>query len=455
MRKIRFLPPISQEELLARRLRGEPVSRTHGELVDSEWNFHGNYFGPDLFGHGSAEIVYWVCPKGHKVASRICQKTRAVDQGSKFRGCPVCSGRTPVESQSLLATNPEIAQEWSVRDNGCSAKYVAADSRRLARFNCSACGHAFNTKVCARTAQSGSQGCPMCYVRSGAETISLADFPQLSSLFNRTSKNFGFSQHLLPVDHKVIWHCTLNDEHLVYESVHEFTSHGYRCRACRSKEGRQTLADSPELLAQFISADNGLGPEKLSLKSNVTVKWQCPVHESHRWGAPVFKRTQRKDGCPYCANRKVCETNCLANYSGIASEWHPVKNGSDKPESILFSSAALAWWLCSSCGREWQQTVRNRTQKNRPCPTCKNPVRGNMPKHSRSLSSENFQVPSEIAGAQLPSGQQTPEPFHAHQSASHNWPSDATSEHSGGPVDISADSDGNFSTFNPEVKNRE
>ena len=45
----------------------------------------------------------------------------------------------------------------------------------------------------------------------------------------------------------------------------------------------------------------------------------------------------------------------------ISKEWHPTLNGDTKPNMFKACSDFKAWWLCSTCGHEWQATIGHRT----------------------------------------------------------------------------------------------
>ena len=41
-------------------------------------------------------------------------------------------------------------------------------------------------------------------------------------------------------------------------------------------------------------------------------------------------------------------------YPNVAKEWHPTKNGLLKPDNFNAGSEYKAWWLCTTCGYEWE-----------------------------------------------------------------------------------------------------
>lgn len=55
----------------------------------------------------------------------------------------------------------------------------------------------------------------------------------------------------------------------------------------------------------------------------------------------------------------------------IAVEWHPTLNGELTAFDVANARNASAWWLCATCGAEWQATINGRVRGQRVnCPTC-------------------------------------------------------------------------------------
>ncbi|MFF2556792.1 zinc-ribbon domain-containing protein [Nocardia sp. NPDC058058] len=52
----------------------------------------------------------------------------------------------------------------------------------------------------------------------------------------------------------------------------------------------------------------------------------------------------------------------------LASEWHPIKNGSLTPSHVTVASGKTVWWLCGH-GHEWPSVVGNRNSGS-GCPVC-------------------------------------------------------------------------------------
>jgi rubrerythrin len=54
----------------------------------------------------------------------------------------------------------------------------------------------------------------------------------------------------------------------------------------------------------------------------------------------------------------------------LAAELHPERNDRLEPSELAVGSKRKVWWLCATCGSEWQATVGNRALRRSGCPTC-------------------------------------------------------------------------------------
>ena len=67
----------------------------------------------------------------------------------------------------------------------------------------------------------------------------------------------------------------------------------------------------------------------------------------------------------------------LANDNpSLAKEWHPFKNGQLTPYDFPPHCSDSVWWLCPTCGYEWEAPISNRNARIKPrgCPVCSNNV---------------------------------------------------------------------------------
>lgn len=122
----------------------------------------------------------------------------------------------------------------------------------------------------------------------------------------------------------------------------------------------------PHLVSEW-SPENDLGPDKVSYGSNKAIIWNGPC--GHTWTATP-KNRGHNHGCPICSGNKiVAGLNDFASlFPDVAKEWSD-RNFPAMPTDYGSKSNMNVWWSCSSCGREWQARIADRTDGH-GCPYC-------------------------------------------------------------------------------------
>jgi hypothetical protein len=130
---------------------------------------------------------------------------------------------------------------------------------------------------------------------------------------------------------------------------------------------------NPAIIKEWHPLKNGdLKPADLTSGLSRKVWWIC--RKGHEWEANISNRNNGR-GCPYCANQKVNNENCLKTIKpSVAAQWHPEKNGSLTPKKVTAFSNKKVWWICSK-GHEWEAIISNRSN-GRGCPYCNNQKAG-------------------------------------------------------------------------------
>lgn len=177
---------------------------------------------------------------------------------------------------------------------------------------------------------------------------------------------------------KVWWRCEKG--HVWHAVVESRTVGGAGCPYCTGKRpipGETDLASRfPDLASQWNPEKNGgLTPSAVTVYSNRSVWWQC--ERGHAFQMPVFGRTVRGRGCPYCTGRKV-----LAGFNDletkepqVAAQWHPTLNGALTAQMVTVGSHAKVWWQCPE-GHVWQSAVYSRAGRQKcGCPVCAGKVK--------------------------------------------------------------------------------
>ena len=112
----------------------------------------------------------------------------------------------------------------------------------------------------------------------------------------------------------------------------------------KPKIGQSLAILNPELIEEWHPTKNGsLTPYDVTPGSNIKVWWKCPKGDDHEWKTSPNHRAIGT-GCPFCANKKVVNSNCLATINPeLAKEWHPIKNGNLTPYDITPGSNKMVF----------------------------------------------------------------------------------------------------------------
>lgn len=111
-----------------------------------------------------------------------------------------------------------------------------------------------------------------------------------------------------------------------------------------------------------ISLDN------ISVGTGKNAWFKC--RENHNFSKEI-RRFIKDPSCPYCLGYKAIpgKTDLLTVKIDIGKQWHPTKNESLDPSTILPGSHKLVWWQCEK-GHEWKTSIKSRCNDGRGCPYC-------------------------------------------------------------------------------------
>lgn len=348
----------------------EWCTRAGDDTLLQQWDAERNgALTPRDVSYGSRRRPWWRCGKSHVWQAAVYTRTAGA-------GCPYCAGRRVWHAGNDLASRyPEIASEWHPAKNGdLSPSDVMPGTHRKVWWKCSA-DHEWCSEVKSRVKGSG---CPVC-----ANRIVLAGFNDLATTNPRLAAEWHPTKNngLTPADvvagteRRVWWRCGKNSEHVWRAAINSRTFEGCGCPICSGKKvmpGENDLATQyPEIAAEWDEERNGaLTPERVTPNSNRKVQWICAL--GHHYAAVVSSRVSRKDGCPYCAGRRVLAGfNDLATKEPkIAAQWYQPLNGSLTPEMVTSGSSKKVYWRCSE-DHVWQAVISSRTGKQKcGCPVC-------------------------------------------------------------------------------------
>jgi hypothetical protein len=127
-------------------------------LIAEEWHQtkNGDLSPADILS-GYGEKVWWQC----RVNSKHEWETAPTNRTSQSTKCPFCSGRRCIPEESIVATHPNIANEFSVeKNNDIRPEGLVAGSNKKIWWCCSSCNHAYEMRVQTRTRY--NSGCKVC-----------------------------------------------------------------------------------------------------------------------------------------------------------------------------------------------------------------------------------------------------------------------------------------------------
>lgn len=212
----------------------------------AEWSDRNLPLKPSMVTAYRNQKVWWRCSKGHEWKTLISTRS----YGSR---CPYCSGIQILSGYNDLATtHPELAQEWSERNDPLTPAEVNEKSRNNVWWKCSACGNEYKAVVHSRV---HGLKCPVCTDRAvlqGYNDLATTD-PEIAAEWDY-SRNTGrcpsnISRHsserawwICPSGHA--WNCKISGR----------TIEGKNCKECE----KEYLTLLPQLAASYYAGRQGL-----------------------------------------------------------------------------------------------------------------------------------------------------------------------------------------------------
>jgi len=147
---------------------------------------------------------------------------------------------------------------------------------------------------------------------------------------------------------------------------------GHGCKVCSGQVATEEY--NLELLFPAIAKEwnkelnENTAPDNYLPFSNQVVFWNCPKCKS-TYDKMINHRTGVGEGCPYCAGKRVNETNCLSTtHPTLVLEWDYNRNRQLTPKNVTKGSHKEVWWICEK-GHSYSAYVYSRAE-GRGCPTC-------------------------------------------------------------------------------------
>ena len=358
--------------------------------IAAQWDYQRNgRIKPEFIRSSSNQKFWWKCSKGHYWEAAVYSRANG-------NGCPFCSGKILVVGENdLLSQNPKLAGEWNYRKNGnLKPDQITIRNGKKVWWICPTCGKEYFTTVAHR---SEGKGCPVCGRKKSDASRNLSVLKRSGSFVDAKPelldewdfKNNGILNPLMlskSSGKKVWWvckKCGYNWEALISNRVRL----GSGCPICKKKllsanNKRTALKKTgsisqthPYLLQEWDYNKNAISPESISIGSSQKVWWKCRFC-GYEWESAPNSSNRRlgfQKGCPVCQRKKVLvgRNDLSTTNPKIASEWNYSKNGNLKPTMMTDGCNKKVWWLCSTCGTEWEASIIKRSKGQCNCPKCK------------------------------------------------------------------------------------
>ena len=315
---------------------------------------------------------WWQCPKHHKWQA-------SPNDRSKY-GCPYCSGRKASIDNCLATKNPSLVKQWHPTKNGKVTPYdVTCGSSNKVWWICPVCKKVFKAKVYDRVSKAKGCNSEICrkkrILKNNYDTILSYSHPDIAKEWDY-KRNYPLTPDVVyeTSKNRVWWICSKCE--YKWQGVIQVRCEGQRkCPRCNS-----LAILFPDLLREWDWNENkGIDPYTISPYTHDKFAWICNENKNHKWSTAPNSRCslrhrgnklQKRTGCPYCSNKKVCIDNCLATKNPeLAKEWNHKKNKNLTPFSVVPYSDKEAWWNCSICDNVYKAKIRNRSKGN-GCPCC-------------------------------------------------------------------------------------
>jgi len=275
------------------------LAETHPDLVKLWHPSLNGDLTPYNVTKGSNKKVWWKCPKED---DHIWQKPPNQFK-YKSSGCPMCSGKVIVKSNSLASINPNLFKEWYHPLNKLDPYKLSPNSHKKVWWKCpKGDDHIYEASI--KNKNLRGDGCSVCKGTYLVKSTTLKyKFPNISKEWHPTKNIDANPENIHYGSHKKVWwRCIKDNEHLWKASVIQRTRLNTECPYCdgqRISNKNSLLYKNPIFLKEWHPTKNSVDPKKIGVSDNKRkIWWKCSKCE-HEWRSNCNNRSKGK-GCPLC-----------------------------------------------------------------------------------------------------------------------------------------------------------
>ncbi len=329
------------------------------QLLLQEWNYEKNGdLVPQAITQGSNQKVWWKCSK----CSEEWQ-AKVANRAILGRGCPYCSNqKIRIGRNDLATTHPQLATEWDYEKNDKSPQEVTYGSGKKFWWKCPL-GHSYQASPLHRTI--GSTNCPIC--NSGRQTsfAEQAFYFYIKKLYpdaiNRYTEIFDNRMELdifipsirLAIEYDgVFWHKNKSREKIKYKYCQK-----NNIKLIRIKEAQSDC---------WNIADKIFHTENLDDRKNLQNLIIFVLQDIELWRGtfmlhyPDVNLERDRNEILNLYHTQQLEKSLEKTHPKLVEEWNYSKNGTLLPSMFQAGSDERVWWICPTCGNEWQTSISHR-----------------------------------------------------------------------------------------------
>jgi hypothetical protein len=285
--------------------------------------------------------------------------------------CSICYERS-------FATH-ERAAAWSM-ENELQPHQVLKNSNKKYKFNCVDCGHTLEMILknvcsgqwCKYCKSDGlcQEDCLFCYQKSFAshpmaESWSARNDLQPRQVLKRSDKKCWFDCKDCQHSFQSALYSVNKDKHCPYCTSQKLCDD--ECKICFEK------SCASHIIHKSWSTDNEVQPRQIFLQSNKKIKFNCLVC-SHGYETKIQHFINRNGSCPYCANKYLCEEDCIPCFQKSFASHPQIHCWSNKntvlPRQLFKGSETTCFFDCDVCHSEFHSRAYN-VLTGYWCPYCK------------------------------------------------------------------------------------
>lgn len=227
-------------------MRGKiSLAEKHPELI-AEWDESNGELTPWKVAYGSAKRVMWKGKCGHRWEATVGSR-------SFGKGCPVCHGcLVQVGINDFETLYPDIAKEWSEKNNPRKPSEFTAGSAYKAWWKCSKCGYEWQTTIWKRSKGKGCLLCTNNIARKGVNDLATV-YPDIASEWDYGS-NVNFKPDNIIISSIQIFYWKCRRGHVWRATISERIKDN-RCPSCILYEKHQVKIKSVIFYARKAGMD--------------------------------------------------------------------------------------------------------------------------------------------------------------------------------------------------------